>query len=137
MTIFLTSFLIFILFPLLKWKSAAANFCSTVVTACWLSHLGVQWIAPRCERDFMEWIEQLRLFRLEKRWIGVRYNILAFHKIKSELQKMRREHFFIVLSTGETGGHHTELWDGTLRWCKWIQKSVVSLYPDLLLLLCF
>lgn len=41
--------------------------------------------------------------------------LLEFYKIKSEQQKIRREHLFIVLSTGKTGGHQTELSDGTLR----------------------
>lgn len=35
--------------------------------------------------------------------------LLQFYKIKSDLQKMGREQFFIVLSTGKTGGYQTEL----------------------------
>lgn len=32
-----------------------------------------------------------------------------FYKIKSGMQKMNREQFFIFLSTGGTGRHQTEL----------------------------
>lgn len=134
--LFLASFLSFILFPHLKWKTALANFCSIVVTVCWLSHLGSAMDGSQmCER-FYGMNSTTRTLQLGKEVAKFRV-LLEFHKIKSDLQKMSREQFFIVLSTGKTGGHQAELWDGTFWGCKWRQEPSVSSCCNLLSFLCF
>lgn len=117
-------------------KTAVANFCSVVVTVCWLSHLGSAMDCSQMWERFYGMNSTTRTLQLGKEVAKFRI-LLEFYKIKSDLQKISREQFCIVLSTRKTGGHQTELWDGIFRWCKWRQKPAVSLCLDLLSLLCF